>query len=99
MVVAALSVHHGYGEGGSVTTYDRATNRSLAEAANRGLRTGERGLSENALTRFLKDRGGYKKYATACRQRTIGTLLALWRRELPERLADLLPSESGRGDD
>jgi hypothetical protein len=100
-VVAALSMHHGY-EGGSVTNYEPATNRGLVDVANRRLAAGERGLSENALSRFLTDKlgeGGHNKYAAAWHQGAIGTFLALWRREAPERLAGLLPHESGREDD
>ena len=94
LVVAALSKWHGY-EGGSVTNPEPATNRGLADGY---------GLSPNALSRFLKDRfpeekNPHKKYDAACRNGTIGTLLALWNREPPSRHADLLPHESGREDD
>jgi hypothetical protein len=87
-VVSALNVHHGY-ENGSVTNPEPATNRGLAEMAD---------LSNNALTRFLKARypgesDPFKKYRVACRDRSIGTLLALWNRELPARLADLYKDE------
>jgi hypothetical protein len=92
-VIAALAAHHGYEENGSVTNYEQATNRGLAD---------EYGLAANALSRFLAAKlgeDGHEKYAIACRQRTIGTWLALWRREMPGRLADLLPEEYGRGED
>jgi hypothetical protein len=89
-VVAALSAHHGY-ESGSVTNYVPATNRGLAERF---------GVSKNALTRFLKDRFPneeypFKKYKVACRNKTIGTFLALWNGELPGHHADLMSHESG----
>jgi hypothetical protein len=91
LVVAALNKRHGY-EGGSVTKYEPATNRGLADRF---------GTSPNALSRFLKDqfpkeKKPGKKYQAACRNKTIGGLLALWNRELPGRMADLTPGESGR---
>jgi hypothetical protein len=92
-VIAALTAHHGYGEGLSVTHYEPATNRGLAE---------EYGLSKNALSRFLTAKlgeDGHKKYEISCRKKEIGTMLALWRGDLPGHLPDLLPSESGIGDD
>jgi hypothetical protein len=92
-VVAALSAHHDYQEGGSVTDYEPATNRGLAE---------EFDLSANALSRFLKAQlgeGGDRLYKIACRNRTIGRLLSSWNRELPARTARLLPHESGCEDD
>jgi hypothetical protein len=99
-VVAALNVHHGY-QNGVVANYDPATNRRLAAVVNARLRPGDRGLSDNALTRFLSDRldGGYKEYEAACRTGRIGTFLALWNRELPSRLARLRSHESGREND
>jgi hypothetical protein len=89
-VVAALNAHHRY-ESGSVTNYEAASNRGLAERF---------GVSQNALTRFLKDRfpdeeRPFKKYQLACRNKTIGPLLALWNGELPGRHAGLMPHESG----
>ena len=48
LVIAALSRWHGYGEGGSVTNYEPATNRRLAEQTP--------GLASNGLCRFLADR-------------------------------------------
>jgi hypothetical protein len=42
---------------------------------------------------------GHKRYAAACRSGRIGSLLALWNRELPDRHADLQPHESGCEDD
>jgi hypothetical protein len=92
-VVAALAKHHGFEENGSVTNYEPASNRGLAEAY---------GLSPNALSRFLSAKfvkDGHKQYKIACRNDKIGAMLALWRGELPGRLADLLPEESGRGED
>jgi hypothetical protein len=89
-VIAVLSKWHGY-EDGSVTNLEPATNRGLAD--------GKFGLSANALTRFLANRGGYKRYASACHQRSVGSLLMLWRGELPDRHARLLPHESGREGD
>jgi hypothetical protein len=91
-VVAALSAHHGYGERMSVTNNQPATNRGLAEAYKVG---------PNALSRFLAvklGKEGHKQYEIACRRETIGNLLALWRGEMPGRLADLLPEEYGRGE-
>ncbi len=94
-VVAALSAHHGYGEGMSITNRQPATNRGLAE---------KYGLSANALSRFLKDqfpedKSPHRRYEAACRKGNIGALLARWLREAPSRYADLLPHESGREDD
>ena len=89
-VTAALGAHHKYKTDGSVTNYEPATNRDLAE---------KYGLSENALSRFLTDKlgkDGHKQYAAACRGKKIDTFLALWNRELPGRLAKLMPQESGR---
>ena len=83
-VIAALSRHHGYQEGGSAMNHDPATNRGLADDFE---------LSENALSRFLKGHGGYTKYKAACRNGTIDTLLALWNRECAARLAALLREE------
>lgn len=90
-VVAALCKHHGYEDNGSIVDYTPATNRGLAERY---------GLSANALSRFLVAKlgqSGHKRYVVACRQRTLGKLLTLWRGELPSRCADLLPHEDGRG--
>jgi hypothetical protein len=87
-VIAALSKHHGYEEGGSAMNHDPATNRGLADDFD---------LSENALSRFLKGHGGYTKYKAACRNGTIDTLLALWNRECAARFAALLPEERDRG--
>jgi hypothetical protein len=92
-VIAALNAHHGYGEGGSVTNPEPATNRGLAESYD---------LSANALSRFLAGmlgEHGHKRYEIACRNGKIGAMLALWNRELPRRHADLLPHESGREED
>jgi len=90
-VLAALTVHHSY-ENGSVTQFAPATNRGLAEQFE---------LSPNALSRFLRSRfphepKPHKKYAAACRNGTIGSLLMRWNRELPGHLADLTAAESGR---
>jgi hypothetical protein len=94
LVVAALSKWHGY-EGGSVTNYEPATNRGLADKFH---------LSPNALSRFLKkkfskEKDPHRRYVTACHNETIGALLTLWNREMPGRHADLLPPESGRDND
>ena len=91
IVLAALTAHHGY-ENGSVTNFEAATNRGLAA---------QFGLSPNALSRFLKSRfpleqKPHKKYVAACRNRTIGSLLMLWNRELPAHMAELTTAESGR---
>jgi hypothetical protein len=91
-VVAALSAHHGYGEGMSVTNREPATNRGLRQY----------GVSGNALSRFLNAKlgeGGHRKYKAACRTGRIGVLLSVWRGETPSRLLDLQPHESGREDD
>jgi hypothetical protein len=91
-VVAALSAHHGYREGMSVMNREPATNRGLKRY----------GVSGNALSRFLNAKlgeGGHSQYKVACRNGRIGTLLALWRRELPGRHLILQPHESGREDD
>ena len=94
MVVSALCIHHGY-ESGSVTCFEAATNRGLAERF---------GLSPNALSRFLKEQfpeelRPHRKYVAACRNKTIGSLLSLWNRELPGRTVSLLPTESGQRED
>lgn len=99
-VIAALTKHHGY-ENGSVTNFEPATNRGIAH---------EYGLSQNALSRFLNEKlgkgnpksGGHKGYIAACNRDArigIGALLTLWQGEVPERLAELLPHESGRDDE
>jgi hypothetical protein len=91
-VVAALSAHHGYEEGMSVTNPEPATNRGLRRY----------GVSGNALTRFLKDKlgeDGHKQYRTACRTGRISVLLRVWRRETPSHVLGLLPHESGSEDD
>lgn len=78
-VVAALSKHHGYEPGGSVSNYEPAKNRDLAK---------EFDLSGNALSRFLTDKlgpGGGKTYKNRCSQGKIGALLVIWNRELPSR--------------
>jgi hypothetical protein len=87
-VVAALIEHHRYDKG-SVMNYEPATNRGLAKIAD---------LSSNALTRFLRDQfpsesEPFKKYQVACRNRTIGDLLALWNRELASLVASLRDEE------
>jgi hypothetical protein len=92
LVVAALNKWHGYD---SVTNFDPATNRVLAE---------KYGVSPNALSRFLKDRFPEeekpgKKYKAACRNKTIIDYLKLWNRDLPDRNAAILPHESGRRDE
>jgi hypothetical protein len=89
-VIAALAAHHGYGVGMSVTNFEPATNRGLAE---------EYGMAANALSRFLNamlGEDGHNKYVTACRNGKIGSLLALWQREMPGHQADLRPEEYGR---
>jgi hypothetical protein len=69
--------------------YDPATNRGLADLVE--------GLAQNALTRFLQSKKmSATEYNAACRQRTIGTLLALWQGELPSRMPDLTDQEYGR---
>jgi hypothetical protein len=103
-VLAALCKHHGYEPGGSVTNVEPATNRGLAAQYNKGV-TGRARMGNNALTRFLdakyaKDGGkGHKRYEIACRQGTIGAMLALWCGELSLHVPDLLPGEYGRGGD
>ncbi|MBI1913227.1 MAG: hypothetical protein HYS12_00460 [Planctomycetes bacterium] len=92
-VVAALNKWHGY-EGGCVTNYEPASNRGLADLFNKGSKHKDYRLSENALSRFLKERfpgeeKPHKKYKVACHTETIDTLLALWNRELPARHAEL----------
>ena len=89
-VIAALSKWHEY-DNGSVINPEPATNRGLAKEYD--------GLAQNALTRFLKDRGGCKKYKSACHDGSIRALLALWRGELPNRHLRLRSHESGRDDD
>jgi hypothetical protein len=86
-VIAALSAHHGYDGRMGATKFEPATNRQLAQTY---------GLANNALSRFLAGPEGYQKYKNACRNRTIGALLALWNREVPNlRIGLLLPdSES-----
>jgi hypothetical protein len=87
-VVAALSQHHGYGEGMSVMNREPATNRGLADQYD---------LSPNSLSRFLTNKlgkDGHKRYHIACHDGQIGTLLALWRGELPSHHSVLRP----RGD-
>jgi hypothetical protein len=89
-VVAALSQHHGYGEGMSVMSREPATNRGLADQYD---------LSANALSRFLTSKlgkDGHKQYHIACRDGRLGALLALWRGELPTRHADLRPGEDAK---
>lgn len=72
IVVAALTKHHGY-ENGSVGHYTPATNPGLAE---------KYGLANNALTRFLSDKGGVSGYKQACTSEKIGVLLKVWNREV-----------------
>jgi hypothetical protein len=74
-VVAALSAHHGYGKQTDITNFEPATDRLLAETY---------GLANNALSRFLAGPEGRQKYKNACRNRTVGGLLAFWNRELPD---------------
>lgn len=92
-LIAALTAHHGYEEDGGLANYEPATNRGLADKYN---------LSKNALSRFLTEKlgkAGHKRYKIACQNKEIGTLLSLWRGELPGRLTDLRPEEYGRGED
>jgi hypothetical protein len=101
LVIGALEEHHRYQERGSVENWDAATLGKLASLAS-----GDRvKVSASTVSRFFKDKfrnRGYKGYVSACNQRTIqhiGLLLMLWRGELPTHLPDLLPHESGAGDE
>jgi hypothetical protein len=103
LVVAALAKHHGYQPGGIVERYTPATTARLAKlASGKGVK-----VSASTVSRFLKRKfpnhdHGYAGYRAACNleARThIGLLLALWQGEASERLAGLLPHESGREED
>lgn len=97
LVIAALTLHHGY-QNGNVANDEPATNRSLAEMWNRGGKPGKRKLADNALTRFLNNKGGMKKYQVACRNGKILGLLADWNREGLSHLAGLRPNEASPND-
>jgi hypothetical protein len=99
LVIAALAEHHGYKSGGSVRTYEPATESSLAKLHNGS--DGRARLTKAAVSRFLQKRcGGYQQYAALCRQKRIGSLLGLWQGDIPDkRLLRLLPRESGREED
>jgi hypothetical protein len=91
-VIAALNLHHGYEGGGCLSNREPAENRLLAAVF---------GLSENALSRFLKDKfgkGGHKKYVAACLDGKIGFILADWNRDLTQKLANLRTEKLGRRD-
>ena len=91
----ALNLHHGY-EKGSVTNYEPASNRELAEMWNKRRKTADYKLASKRALRFLTDHGGSKQYTIACHNETIGSLLARWNREFPVYYSDLTAAESGR---
>jgi hypothetical protein len=104
LVIGALVKHHHYQPGGSIENYAPAKTERLAELAS-----GEYvKVSVATVSRFFKrqfpdhDRG-YDGYVAACNRDArvnLGMLLALWQGDVSERLASLLPRESGReGDD
>ena len=99
LALAALCKHHGL-DGNSVGNFEHATNRGLAAEFNKGKKANELKLSENALSRFLKNKNyALRKYKVACCDKSIGTVLALWRGELPSRLAKLKDDEQDHHDD
>jgi hypothetical protein len=102
LVIGALVKHHGYQPGGSIENYEPAKTKELAKLAS-----GERvQVSAASISRFLKrkfpnHKRGYDGYVAACNRSArlnIGMLLSLWQGEVAERLAELLPTESGRED-
>lgn len=91
LVIAALNLWHGY-DAGSVAKWDKATGSGLAAKYNKKLKSGDRKLQNNSLSRFLKSRlgkDGDKNYGTACINRSLVALLQTWNGELPERNAPL----------
>jgi hypothetical protein len=101
LVIGALVKHHRYQPGGGIGDYTPAKTKRLA-----GLASGKDvKVSVATVSRFFKKKFpvlGYKGYEAACNRDAkvnIGMYLALWQGDVAERLADLLPHESGREDD
>jgi hypothetical protein len=98
LVLAALVKHHGYQLNGSVEDYTPAKTAILAQLASGENVT----VSPSTVSRFFKQKfpgRGYQGYYLACVNGQIAPRLALWQGEIPERCPDLLPHESGRGEE
>jgi hypothetical protein len=98
LVIGALVAHHKWQPGGSVGDDTPAKTRRLAELASGK----DVGVSVATVSRFFQKKfpdRGYKGYKAACLRGEIGSRLAVWQGEVTEHLADLLPPESGRGED
>jgi hypothetical protein len=96
-------MHHRYQSGGSVENYEPAKTEHLAKlASDKGTTVSKATVSRFFRRHFPHHDRGYDGYVAACNRDAatgIGTLLALWQREIPEGLAELLPHESGTRDD
>jgi hypothetical protein len=96
VVISALDIHHKR-QGLSVGDDTPAKVRALARlASDKHVQ-----VSVGTVSRFFKKKfpdRGYKGYETACIHGRIGALLARWQGEDAERHADLLPHDSGRGE-
>jgi hypothetical protein len=93
VTLSALCLWHGYGDGGSVSNPEAATNNGLADWFNSKTRDGDAKLPNNALHRFLKGHGGTKKYKVSCVSGKIGMLLKSWRGELLNDHSELFSDE------